>query len=224
MVEIVEHGRGIVRELVAQRADQCAGVHGCLQALAAYVSNYDQHRVVLEREYLKEIATDTVGGQIRALKHEVVIRRQLGGNEHGLNTACSFNLSGGALFVLADVDEAIEDHGQQAGKEDSIGRSADGKRDGAEVNVVKDESFGDPMLAGEVIENSVGRICRGRKEEGQQHDAGIRAAFAPGAEEQDCYEGAENNFRGDGKIFVDLLEMDQVKEGHQHYGNLDTAD
>ena len=41
-VEVLEDDGGVVRELIAQRADQGAGIHGGLQAFAADVADNDK--------------------------------------------------------------------------------------------------------------------------------------------------------------------------------------
>ena len=87
VVEVVEDSGGVVGKLIAQRAHQGAGIHGSLQALAAHVAHHDQQRVVFERQDLEEVSADAVDGQIGALKHEVAVGGQVGGDKQGLDAA-----------------------------------------------------------------------------------------------------------------------------------------
>ena len=115
MIQMIEYGAGVVRELVAQRADQGARVHGRLQALATHISNDNEQRVVLQRQDLEEVATDAVDWQIGALEHEVLVGRKLRGNEQRLYAACGCNLRGGALFDFTDANKPEENDRNQAG-------------------------------------------------------------------------------------------------------------
>ena len=133
---MVEDRRGIVRDFIAQSAHKGAGIHRCLQTFtAAHIADDDEEGIVFEREHLKEISTDAVGGQVSALKHEVMVRRQLRGDEHGLHAARGFNLRGGALLFLADVDKPVEDYGNETGEKDRIVDGAGGEFYWAEMKM-----------------------------------------------------------------------------------------
>ena len=142
MVEVLEDRGRVVRKLVAQRADQGAGIHGRLQAFAADVADDDEQGVVFERQHLEEVAAHAVDGQIGAFEHEVLIRRKLRGNEQRLHAARGRDLGGGALLVLADADEAVENDGDEAAEEDGVGDGAGAELDGTEMEAVRSELFG----------------------------------------------------------------------------------
>ena len=94
LVEMRKHCGRIMRELVAQSADQAAGVHGGLQAFAADVTDDDQHGFIFERKSLEEIPAYTVDRQIGAVQGEDLVRRQLRRDEHSLDAASGLDLSG----------------------------------------------------------------------------------------------------------------------------------
>ena len=156
MVEMVENSTGVVGELVAQGSDEGAGIHSSLQALAADVAHHDEERLVFERQDLEEVSADTVDGQVGALKHEVAGGRQLRRNQQGLDAACGGDFGVGALLLLTDMDESVENHSDEAGEKDRIGDCAGAKLDWSEMKAVVSELLGEPMDAGRVVEDRVG--------------------------------------------------------------------
>ena len=65
---------------------------------------------------------------------------------------------------------------------------------------------------------------RGGQKEGQKHDAGFAAAAAPGAEEQDADEGAEDDFSGNRENLVDLFQAGDGEDRQKEHADLHAAD
>src|SRR5271170_5209473 len=214
---MLQNGGRLMRELVAQCADEGAGVHGGLKAFTADVAYYDEHGIVFERRDLEKVASNTVGGQVGAFEHEVAIGWQLRGNEQGLNAARGFDFCGGALLVLTDVNEAVQDDGDDATEEDEVGDSAGVVLDRSEVIAMRHEVWREPVAAGNEVEQDVDGVGGGCQEEREQHDASFRTSTAPCAPEHDDNDGAEEELRDEREISERLLKMEHGSDGQQKY-------
>ena len=73
LVEVCQNSGWIVGGLVAQSANEGAGVHSGLEAFAADVSYDDEHGLVFQWQCLEEVSTNAIGWQVGALEDEVFI-------------------------------------------------------------------------------------------------------------------------------------------------------
>ena len=130
---------------------------------------------------------------------------------------------GGALLLLADVDETIEDDGDEAAQEEQIGERAGAELEGTEMETVGGEALGEPVLRCRIVENGVDGVRHGGQEERREHDASFNAAPTPGAEEQGHDQSAEDDLRGDGGVAIELLDGHVDQKWKQKHGDLRAA-
>ena len=115
------------------------------------------------------------------------------GDEQGLDAAGGFDFCGGALLLLTDVNEAVEDDGDQAAEKDEVGDGAGAEFDGANMILVRGEDRRGirRTATGGKVEQDIDGVGRRGQKEWNQHDAGFEASAAPCTPEHDDDQTAE---------------------------------
>ena len=141
-------------------------------------------------------------------------------DKQGLHTAGGLDFRGGALLLLADANEAVENHGDQTAEKDQIRHSTELVFDGPEVIVPGGKAGRKPVSVRCKVEQDVDRVRRCREEKWQEHHAGFSTATQPGTEEHDSYQAAEDKLRCQRDVFEGSFEMQHGCKGQEQSNDL----